>query len=222
MPDMDALRAWVSYDDDKKDASSREKRAKSKCAELEDQIMESFIADGVSSVQVTLDALDVDKEARETAEAAVAEFERTAMQNIGDLHDAWNVADIAAAVVDALRSESLLRDNRPEITKTVFIGSRVWAKPVPTGTDDNGDPKSTDDDYLRACEALKTAGWGDYVQTRFNIISLSSAVKEEVDAGNIVIPEGERETLAFDGTIIVSDAPQLNARKVTKKKGSRA
>lgn len=209
MPDMDALRAWVSYDDDKKNAAAMEKRAKARCSELEPQILESLVQDGADSIRVTLEELDVDKEARETAENALGTLE----WNVGQP----SIPDAAEAVVDALRSEGLLKDNRPQIVKTVFIGSRVWAKPVPTGTDDNGDPKATDDDYLRACEALKREGWGQYVQTRFNVISLSSAVKEEVGK-TIFIPEGESSTTAFDGTIIVEDRPQLNARKAPKKK----
>jgi hypothetical protein len=217
MPDMDALRAWVSYDDDKKNAAAMEKRAKARCNELEPQILESLVQDGADSIRVTLEALDIDKEARETAHEALNALATDPPFigfNIGDGGD-----EIVSAIVDALRSEGLLKDNQPEIVKTVFIGSRVWAKPVPTGTDDNGDPKATDEDYERACIALAREGWEQFVQTRFNVISLSSAVKEEVGK-TIFFEDGESSTLAFDGTIIVEDRPQLNARKAPAKKAT--
>lgn len=205
MPDMDALRAWVSYDDDKKNAAALEKRAKKKCNEVEPVILESFIEDGVDSIRVTLEATDVDAEAREIITNALSSLE-------------WDVGkpsieSIANAIVPDLREAQLLRDSRPEIVKTVFIGSRVWAKPVPTGVDDDGEPKASDADYERACAALARAGWDDYVQTRFNVISLSSAMKIEKEQGRIEIPEGEDSVVVFDGTIIVTEIPQLNARK---------
>ncbi len=208
MPDMDALRAWVSYDDDKKNAAALEKRAKRKCAEVEPVILESFIEDGVDSIRVTLEATDVDAEAKALIEAVLPDETKAILRVEGD-----EEVPIVDSIVHGLREEGLLRDSRPEIVKTVFIGSRVWAKPVPTGVDDDGEPKASDADYERACAALARAGWDDYVQTRFNVISLSSAMKIEKEQGRIEIPEGEDSVVVFDGTIIVTEIPQLNARK---------
>lgn len=196
---MDRLREWVAIDDDKKNAAALEKKAKKKLAEIEPSILEELVQEGAPQIRVELEARDVDLEVRLIAERF-------------DLSD-----EMKDDFVTALRKANVLVENRPKIAKTLFIGRRVWAKPVATGVDDDGEPKSTDADYERACRALEKAGWGDYVQERFNIISLSSAVKEEVEHGEIVIPEGETETLAFDGTIIVSETPQLNARKVAAK-----
>lgn len=190
MPDIELLREFVRLDDEKKNGADAEKRAKARIAEIEPQILESFIEDGVSSIKATLEARDVDAEVREV----IDRFEDSGTPN-----------EIAAALRDA----GLLIENRPEIKKTIFIGSRIWATPVTAGE------KASDDEYEAACRALEAAGWGDYVQERFNVISLSSAVKAEVENGNIVIPDGERETVAFDGTIRVIDKLQLNARKAS-------
>lgn len=201
MPDMNALREWVQQDDVKKQASAAEKKAKGRCGELEEEIIASMVEDGVTSIKVTLEAVDVDAQAR----AAAIEWAEAG----------FNLADDAGDFIQTLRDRGLLAESRPEITKTVFIGSRVWATPVPTGSHENGEPKATDADYERACRALEAEGWGEYVQERFNIISLSSAVNDEVKAGNIVIPEGETETFAFNGTIRVTEKPQLNSRRAS-------
>jgi hypothetical protein len=199
MPDIELLREFVRLDDEKKNGADAEKRAKARIAEIEPQILESFIADGVSSIKATLEARDVDAEAR----TAIIEWIDEGFADVADIAD--NIGDL----VQVLRGAGLLIENRPEIKKTIFIGSRIWATPVAEGE------KANDDEYEQACAALEAAGWGDYVQTRFNVISLSSAVKEAVDNGEIVIPDGERETTAFDGTVRVVEKLQLNARKAS-------
>lgn len=203
---MTNLRRWVALDDEKKTAAALEKKAKREIAELEPGILEQMAQEGTPKITVELEALDVDGDAADL----IAEAVRTSK--------APSTEDMALEIVAAMRQASLLKENRPAITKSVFIGSRVWAKPVATGTDDDGEPKATDDDYERACRALEAHGFGEYVQERFNIISLSSALKEEVEHGAIVIPDGADEVVVYDGTIVVSEKPQLNARKAAAKR----
>jgi hypothetical protein len=207
--DLRAVREWVQQDDLKKRAAAAQKAAARRCDELEDEIMQEMIEKGVPKIPVTIKARDVDAEAAGIIEGIIEDSPPNP--------DDDTLRMMQARIVGALRNAGLLIDSSEEVTKTVFMGSRVWARPVATGTDDNGDPKSTDDDYRRACRALEAGGFGEYVQERFNIISLSSAVKEEVEHKRIVIPDGEDSTLAFDGTIIVTEKPQLQSRKVAKR-----
>lgn len=202
--DMSALREWVALDDEKKNAAALEKKAKKKLAEIEPGILEQLVQEGTPKITVELEAMDVDGEALETI---IDVFRNSDPERV-------SLSDVASLAVEALREEGLLKESRPAIAKSIFIGRRIWAKPVATGQDEDGEPKATDEDYERACRALEKNDFGEYVQERFNIISLSSAMKEEVEQGRIVIPEGEDEVIAFDGTIIVSEKPQLNARKV--------
>lgn len=194
--DSAMLREFAEATHAKKAHDAASKKAKAKIDELDPQIRDMFTEQGVPSAQIVTEARDVDKEA---------------YQIIGDIIDrevsSEFVSALAEDAVKALREAGLLVDSTQRKTTTLFIGSRVWAKPVPTGVDDKGDSKVTDEDRLRACAALEAHGFGQYVRPDFNIVSLSSAIKEDVVSGAI-----KTGAEFFDGAVEVEEKFQVQTR----------
>ena len=201
--DTELLRDFAQATFEKQEAEKIAKARKRKLDELDEPIRTMFTEEGVPSSKITVSERNVDFDFAQLLHAFYDEAKQSA--------DAGEFESFVESFVEQARNEGLLAPNTPEYTKTIFVGSRVWAKPVATGVDEHGDPKTTEDDYERACEALRANGFGEYVQTRFNIVSLSSAVKEDVENG--VIPTG---TEYFDGAIEVEEKFQVQTRSAKK------
>lgn len=190
---MGLAREFAELSRDKKRIADEDKKVKARLAELDPLLQEAMAQEGVPSMKVDLDEHDV---------CALA---TTTIEELIDFDQFENV-DIDA-IVTRLQRRDLLAPAKPKKTVTVFIASRVWASPVVS--DPNGD-KASDDDYARACDALEANDFGEYAQRRFNVVSLSSAVKEMVENGQIKL-EGN-EGVAFDGTVRVVEKFQISAR----------
>lgn len=126
----------------------------------------------------------------------------------GKLHKATKrleaVADKAKKKRDAMNDRTLEAleeiglQNAPlaDLGVTVFKERTLWA-----GTDKVDDDEDTDSAYERACQALKEAGLDEFVQTRFNVQSLSGYFRErekELEAA-----ERERLGLGPDAPVVV-------------------
>lgn len=181
--DKKLLAQFVQASEEKKEAAAAEKKASARMKEVEQTILDQFTEEGISSMKVTVESELDDADITKTKLALLMEDVELPPEK---------VQAIAARLFE-----------KPSIKKTLFIGSRIWANPK---IDDPDRDKANDAEYERACRALEANGFGEYVQERFNVISLSSAIKEEVENGTI--PVGE----AFDGTIVVKEKFQLNAR----------
>lgn len=203
MLDTDLLRDFAQATFEKQEAEKIVKARKRKIDELDEPIRTMFTEEGVPSSKITVQARDVDFD--------FAQFLHSFYNEAKTSCDAGEFESYVESYTKQAREEGLLAPSTPEYTKTIFVGSRVWAKPVATGVDEHGDPKVSEEDYERACEALRANGFGEYVQTRFNIVSLSSAVKEDVENG--VIPTG---TDHFDGAIEVAEKFQVQTRSAKK------
>ena len=71
--------------------------------------------------------------------------------------------------------EAMINQGVTSITvdgKPVFLKTMVWVSPSRLDGDDD------DMAYARACRALREAGLGDLVKTRFNISTVSSYIRE--------------------------------------------
>lgn len=194
MPDQALMTRFARAMKKKRDGEAQVNSAKKEIAEIEPVLLPQFTEpaeDGsvTPKQSVTLPERSVDNEAVDVLKA---------------VFDASEGKAGAYDFVRALRDEGLLIENEPVTTFSVFVGSRIWASPK---RDDPERDKATDEEYERACRALEEHGFGEYVQERFNIVSLSSAMKEEVEHGRI--PVGE----VFDGTLVVEEKFTLNARR---------
>lgn len=192
--DTEMLRDFAQLTFEKRQAEATVKDRTKRAAELDEPIRNMFAEEGVPSCPVTVTARDVDAEVLELF------AEELAIEIPGP----YNFAPI----VEMMRERGLLAESTPEYTMNLSVGSRVWAKPFAA----NGE-KATEAEHAAACEALRAKGFGDYVHERFNVISLSSAVSEDVQNG--VIPVGDDY---FDGKVVVEEKFQVTARmKATKK-----
>lgn len=184
---MDRLRAFALAKRRKTDADAEAKKQGKIISDLEPAILEEFASEGVPKITV-----EVEPEKPTLADRLRDEITR--IDGLG--YDVPKVIGDALAFVEA-------HEQKPFAT-TLSVGSRIWAKPK---VDDPERDKANDDEYERACRALEANGFGDYVQERFNVISLSSAMKEEVEEGRLQVGEN------FDGTIVIEEKFQVNARK---------
>lgn len=187
-------REFAELSREKKRIGEDEKRVKARLAELDPQLQEAMTQEGVPRLPIEIAEVDVDDAVGKTIEEAL-----TTAQSLDNVDFDF--------IVTLLRRRGLLAENKPAKTVTVYIGSRVWATPV---IDDPERDKANDAEYARACDALEAEGFGEYAQRRFNVISLSSAVKEMVENGQITL-EGNEAT-AFGGTVKVVEKFQINAR----------
>lgn len=195
MPDKHLVTQFARAMKRKRDGEKIVNDAKREIAEIEPVLLPQFTepdeeTGSVSPKQsITLPERDVNREAVEL------------------LNEVVDASEGKCGVFDfvvRLRDAGLLIPNEPATTFTVFVGSRIWASPK---RDDAERDKATDEEYERACRALEAHGFGEYVQERFNVVSLSSAMKEEVEHGRI--EPGD----VFDGAITVEEKFTLQARK---------
>jgi hypothetical protein len=112
--DTDKLRDFAQATFEKQQAEALVKDRKRKIDELDPQIRQMFVEEGVPGSSITVQARDIDAEA---FESVISWF--------GDSDDADTLAD---KIVGELREKGLLAESTPEYTKTLSIGSRVWAK----------------------------------------------------------------------------------------------
>lgn len=199
MPDMERLRAFALAKRRKADADAVSKEEGKKIAELEPAILEEFANEGVPKITVDVEP------ARPTLADRLNEVPTLPNALIEWIEDVD--LDVFAQLIDDART--LIEENEQKpFSMTLSVGSRIWAKPK---VDDPERDKANDAEYQRACRALEAQGFGDYVQERFNVISLSSAMKEEVEEGRLQVGEN------FDGTIVIEEKFQVNARKAASK-----
>lgn len=194
--DNEKVRAMAQAQLDKREGEAIVNRAKKVIAELDEPLRNMFAEEGVGNPKVEVAGTDVDDAAENIIADQLSIYSSVLTEGI-----------VAEAIVAALREADLLKPNVPKKTVSLYIGSRLWAKCVQTGRNERGEPETSEDDWIRACRALEAKGYAAYVGERFNITSLSSAVKEDFDNG--IIPEGSDY---FDGTIEVNERFQISAR----------
>lgn len=61
---------------------------------------------------------------------------------------------------------------------TVHLAPEIYARPLKSGVDEKGDEVSTEEDWERACAAVREAGRPDLVAERFNTQSLTGWIRE--------------------------------------------
>jgi hypothetical protein len=89
--------------------------------------------------------------------------------------------------------------------------SQLWAT-APDGSDEEGK------DYERGCRALEAVGWGDFVQRRFNTMTLSAHVRELVKSGIATLEQTEDGRLYLKPISIDDDfSPLADGIKITEK-----
>lgn len=101
---------------------------------------------------------------------------------------------------------------------TVYLTPKLSAGPVKTGEDDRGNEQATDEDWARACAAMRALGRGDIVREQFNLKQAESfmrELREEHGPGwkNAVLemlPEELRDSLKISEytAVAVKKAPQ--------------
>lgn len=95
---------------------------------------------------------------------------------------------------------------------TVSLEPELRGSPVKTGINDKGEDEATDEDWAKACEAMRAAGWGDLVREQFNSNSLSKRLRELRDEHG---PDWRDELPdEFDGAIKVTAGTRVSVRKV--------
>ena len=187
--DADLLRRFARATHAKKAAEAALTKAKAIIAELDPEIQMMFADHGTPSAKVVTEAFDA-------AATAVDIMGRLDAEAIGFPE--------AAAIATALDEAGLLIDSTPKRTTTIYIGSRLWARP-------NVDKDATDEEKAiaraAAVEALKSYGYGEFIKEDFNIVSLSSAMKLAVESGEV--PLG---TEFFDGALNITEDFAVGAR----------
>jgi hypothetical protein len=89
--------------------------------------------------------------------------------------------------------------------------SQLWAT-APDGFDEEGK------DYAKGCAALRAVGWGDFVQERFNTMSLSGHVRELVKMGIATLEYTEDGRLYLKSITSEHDlSPLVDGLKITEK-----
>jgi hypothetical protein len=180
---------------------TREKRAleaklakvKSRLAKIDEPLREAMAQEGIPKLPLKVPEFDAQRD----AEVALME---KGPDNLDPL--------VIQEVVDILATDGLLADSHPEKTATISISSRIWASPVINDPDRD---KANDAEYERACDALEASDFGEYAQRRFNVVSLSSAMNNEVAEGRIKLGD-DSTAIAFDGTIKITEKFQAQAR----------
>lgn len=193
----DLAREFAIATREKRNLEAKLGKVKSRLAKMDEPLREYMAQEGLPKITVKAPEFDAQRDAE------LALMEKT---DLGPLS--------VQEAIDVLATEGLLAESLPEKTATITVASRIWASPVvvPDKKDPDRD-KANDAEYERACDALEAAGngWEDYAQRRFNVISLSSAVKIEVDEGRVKL--GDDSTgVAFDGTIKVVEKFAAQAR----------
>lgn len=94
---------------------------------------------------------------------------------------------------------------------TIVLGSRVWARP-------NVDRDASDEDKAIARASAITRMSADeelasFVRPDFNIMSLSSYFKEEINEGRIKL-DGEGKAVLLDGALLVIDETTVSVRGI--------
>ena len=193
--DTELLRDFAQWTKEKRNAEAIVKDRTRRLAEIDEPIRLMFAEEGVPSCPVTVPARDVDAEA---VSAISSCFE--------PLTEATR--HLIPSIVNELRFRGLLVESSPKFTMNLSVGSRIWAKPFAADGE-----RATEEEHEAACRALRDKGFGDFVHERFNVISLSSAVKEDVENG--VIPIGSD---FFDGKVVVEEKFQVKATERKEKK----
>lgn len=134
--------------------------------------------DGTVEVdEVTPGGLDTMSERRErfaalTARKRAIEAEKREVQKELDALEALVLDDYAELGTDSMRT--VIGEQR----YTVHLATEVFAGPLKSGVKDKGDEASTDEDWARACAALRAVGLGHLVGEKFHPGSLGSWVNE--------------------------------------------
>lgn len=153
----------------------------------------------------------VELEAQKRALAAQAKRIGAEMEKLGDsLLD--DFAELGTDKLTAGVPAGELVIEYDALKLSLSIGHDLWAGPLKTGIDDKGNDTSTDEDWERACDALRLLGCGDMLGERFNSQSFSAWLREFRAEHGIgwrdELPEAVAEALR------ISDIPKVKVRKV--------
>ena len=141
--------------------------------------------------------------------------EKTAQRKLLDAEVNALKAELAlleADLLEAYATEGVLSERVETDYGNFNVGprSQLWAT-APDGEGEEGK------DYARGCEALRAVGWGDFVQERFNTMTLSSHVRELVKMGLAVLEMQEDGRLLLKSQVASTDlTPLQDGLKITE------
>ena len=106
------------------------------------------------------------------------------------------LATIEAELLEEFAEAGVVRETVETPYGNFNVGprSQLWAS-APDGSGAEGK------DYAKGCEALRAVGWGDFVQERFNTMTLSSHVREMVKMGLAILETTEGGSLVLKSQV---------------------
>jgi hypothetical protein len=160
--------------------------------------------------RIGLDRPVTDMESGEvlTERVELAREEKACKARLKQLEDRKKILDPA---IEEYAAEADLEPPYKIAGGTISFTHRLWAK-----VNREGD-EATAAEKAAAINALDAAGMGDYAPRTFQVQSLSSFYKQELEEGRFDFPVGEDGLPAdkvelFDGAIVVSKTPAVAVR----------